>query len=243
MAFKSDGSSPVTEHAFETRQSLDLGNFAARFGGVTRLAFKSGAQLFAQGEPANCLFFIQEGQVQLTVVSSHGKEAILSVLGAGDFCGESCLSGGKARISTAVCIADTAVARLERANIVRAIREDALFAEFFIVCVLKRAFHLRDNLLSQLFDSTERRLARTLLLLANHGKNGASGSVINNLDQEALAQMIGTTRSRVNYFMNKFRRLGYIDYNGRIDVHGSLLDMVRSNDAGAKPGAGVKSSG
>jgi CRP/FNR family transcriptional regulator, cyclic AMP receptor protein len=145
MAFNSDGSSPVTERAFETRQALDLGTFAARFGGVTRLTFKSGARLFAQGEPANCLFFIQEGQVQLTVVSSHGKEAILSVLGAGDFCGESCLSDGKARSASAVCIADTVVARLERANIARAIREDALFAEFFIVCVLKRAFQLRDN--------------------------------------------------------------------------------------------------
>jgi CRP/FNR family transcriptional regulator, cyclic AMP receptor protein len=242
MAFKSDGSSPVTEHAFETRQALDLGTFAARFGGITRHTFRSGARLFAQGEPANCLFFIQEGQVQLTVVSSHGKEAILSVLGAGDFCGESCLSDGKARGASAVCIADTVVARLERANIIRAIREDALFAEFFIVCVLKRAFQLRDNLLSQLFDSTERRLARTLLLLANHGNNSGD-AVIDNLDQEALAQMIGTTRSRVNYFMNKFRRLGYIDYNGRIDVHGSLLDVVRSNGVVAKPGAGVKSSG
>jgi CRP/FNR family cyclic AMP-dependent transcriptional regulator len=223
---------PASVHGrtFDAKQKFDVDAFAKSYGGTTRLTLKSGARLYVQGEPSNGLFYIRKGQLQLTVVSAFGKEAILSVLGDGDFCGESCLVAGHVRAATAMCITDSVIARLERASVVRAIHQDPAFAEFFVVSTITRAFRLRDSLISQLFNSTERRLARQLLLLANYGKDGRPQTTINNLDQEALAQMIGTTRSRVNYFMNKFRKLGYIDYNGHIDVHSSLLNVVLQDD-------------
>jgi CRP-like cAMP-binding protein len=217
------------------KQTFDVDAFAKNYGGTTRLTLGSGARLYVQGGPADGLFHIQKGQVQLAVVSPFGKEAILSVLGAGDFCGESCLVADNLRAATAMCTTDSVVARLERANVIRAIREDPAFAEFFVVSVIMRAFRLRDSLISQLFDSTERRLARVLLLLANYGQEGRPATAIDNHDQEALAQMIGTTRSRVNYFMNKFRKLGYINYNGHIDVYSSLLNVVLRDETSQVP--------
>jgi CRP/FNR family transcriptional regulator, cyclic AMP receptor protein len=223
-----DRPSSVNGRTGGAKQKFDVDAFAKSYGGTTRLTLRSGARLYVQGEPADSLFHVQTGQIQLAVVSPVGKEAILSVLGAGDFCGESCLVADHVRAATAMCITDSVVARLERGNVIRAIREDPAFAEFFVVSVIARAFRLRDSLISQLFDSTERRLARVLLVLANYGKEGATA--IDHYDQEALAQMIGTTRSRVNHFMNKFRKLGYIDYNGHIDVHSSLLNVVLHDD-------------
>jgi CRP/FNR family transcriptional regulator, cyclic AMP receptor protein len=230
-----DGRRAVASGAFEAKQAFDIEAFVARYGGATRCAFRAGERLFTQEEPSTRLFYIQEGQVQLTVVSAQGKEAILSILGAGDFCGESCLVAGRVRTGTATCIADSFIAKLNRASIIRAIRQDTAFAEFFLVRVLFRAFGLRESLLSHLFDSSEVRLARVLLRLANYGKEGREGAITRAIDQEALAQMIGTTRSRVNYFMNKFRRLGYVDYSDSIVVHGALLeDFLRKDALGSR---------
>jgi CRP/FNR family cyclic AMP-dependent transcriptional regulator len=221
-----DRDPPVTGGAFESKQSFDVDSFASRYGGVSRSPFKSGTRLYDQGEPANCLFYIQDGQVQLSVVSAQGKEAIIALLSAGDFSGEGCLISERLQVATATCLTDCIVARLERASVTRAVQQDPRFAEFFLVYVLNRTAGLRASLIDQLFNSSERRLARILLLLANYGKDGRADIVIGKIDQEALAKMVGTTRSRVNYFMNKFRRLGYIDYNGHIDVHSSLLNVV-----------------
>jgi CRP/FNR family transcriptional regulator, cyclic AMP receptor protein len=232
-----DGRPAVASGAFDAEQVFDVEAFAARYGGTTRCVFKTGEQLFVQDEPSSRLFYIQEGQVQLTVVSAQGNEAILSILGTGDFCGESCLVAGRVRTGTATCLADSLVAKLDRTSLIRAIRRDPAFAEFFLVRVLFRAFGLRESLLSHLFDSSEVRLARVLLRLANYGKEGRKGT-IKAVDQEALAQMVGTTRSRINYFMNKFRRLGYIDYNGTIAVHAALLeDFLREESPGSAEAA------
>jgi CRP/FNR family transcriptional regulator, cyclic AMP receptor protein len=221
----------VAGGSFESKQRFDIEAFVARYGGTTRCALRSKERLFVQAEPAERVFYIQEGQVQLTVVSAHGKEAIVSILGPGDFCGESCVIANRVWSSTATCVSDTVVANLDRQSVIRAIREDAAFAEYFSVCVLLRALELRDNLLSHLFDSSEVRLARVLLRLANYGKEGQQGTIIKAIDQEALAQMIGTTRPRVNYFMNKFRKQGYIDYNGAIVVHDALLQAFLKKDS------------
>lgn len=217
---------PVSGGAFGAAPSFDIDLFVSRYGGSTGLKFKANAVLYAQGEPADCLFYIQDGQVQLTVVSAQGKEAIWDVLRQGDFCGQGCLAGEQLRVSTATCKTDCVVARLEKASVIRAIQQDPLFAEFYVTSILNRTVRIRDSLISQLFDTSEQRLARILLLLANYGKEGRHDHVIGRLDQEALAQMVGTTRSRINHFMNKFRRLGYIDYDGDIAVHSSLLNVA-----------------
>jgi len=211
---------------FESGRSFDLKAFAANFGGTTVCALEAGTLVFAQGKPADAINYIEDGQVQISVVSRHGKEAIIGILGAGDFCGVGCVLGNGKRATTALCTANSTIVRLERANVLRAVREDAAIAEFFLVHALRSGVQLRDNLISQLLDSSEKRLARTLLLLANYGKKGSEATVIRNVDQEALAQMIGTTRSRVNYFMNKFRKLGYIEYNGSIAVRPALAEEV-----------------
>ena len=205
---------------------LDLESFGSKFGGVTRSRPKSGELLYEQGQPADCMFYLEQGQIQLAVLSAQGKQAIIGLLEAGDFCGEGCLAGDKVRASAARCIADSAVARLDGPNMVRAMQQDLRFAEFCLAYFLGRTVRLTERLISQHFDSCELRLARTLLLLANYGKEGRPMTVIRNLDQEALAQMIGASRSRVNYFMNKFRDLGVIDYNGHIVVYGSLSNVV-----------------
>jgi CRP-like cAMP-binding protein len=209
---------------------FDIDSFAVKFGGLTRSELKPGDRLYTQGESADGLFYIQRGQLQLTVLSAQGKEAIIDFLEAGDFCGEACLVGERLRVSTATCTSDCTMARLDREAVKRAIREDAQFAEFYLVYFLNRTVRLRDSLISMLFNTSERRLARILLQLVDYGKDGRVDSVMGKIDQEALAQMVGTTRSRINLFMNKFRKLGYIEYNGHINgcinVHSSLLNFV-----------------
>ncbi|HUI14295.1 MAG TPA: Crp/Fnr family transcriptional regulator [Xanthobacteraceae bacterium] len=204
--------------ALDSGRSFNVEAFAAAFGGVALSRLRSGTVLYSQGEPADSMYYLQDGQVQITVVSSQGKEGILGVLGPGDLCGEGSLLGNRNRVATVACIADSLVARIERANAIRAIRENTAIAGFFLAFALRRVVDLRENLISQLFDTSEKRLARTLVVLANQGRNGAPNNVIRNIDQEGLAQMIGTTRSRVNLFMNRFRRLRYIDYDGEIIV-------------------------
>lgn len=156
----------------KSSQSFDVDAFAASYGGVTVSRFKAGDVLYAQGDPADAMFYLQDGQVQLTVVSSQGKEGILSLLDPGSLCGEGCLLGNRVRVATAACIADSVAARLERASVIRAVREDPAIAELFVVFALKQVVELRENLISQLFDSSERRLARALVLLANHSRGG-----------------------------------------------------------------------
>jgi CRP/FNR family cyclic AMP-dependent transcriptional regulator len=202
-----------------------LSNFS-RFGGVAVSDLNDKQVLFSQGDTADSIFYVREGRLQLTVVSMEGKEAVIALLNAGDFCGEGCLVGEPVRMSTATAIAKCVVARMEKAAVIRAIHEDAAFSEFLVNYVLKRTARLTDTLVDQLFNSSEKRLARVLLLLANYGKEGRTDTVINKIDQETLAQMIGSTRSRVNFFMNKFRKLGLIEYNGKIHVHSSLLSVV-----------------
>ncbi len=222
--------------ALQSSRSLDVEALAARYGGVTILRLKAGARIYRQGEPADAMFYLQHGQVQITVVSSHGKEGNLGVLHGGSFCGEGCLLGNRVRVATAVCLADSVVARLERGNVIRAIRSDPAIAEFFVAFALRSLFRLRENLISQLFDSSEQRLARALLLLANHDGDFGADDLIRNIDQESLAQMIGTTRSRVNQFMNKFRKLGYIDYDcDVIAVHRSLSHFALGKDTFGAP--------
>jgi CRP/FNR family cyclic AMP-dependent transcriptional regulator len=200
--------------------------YITSYSSVTSSDFDENEIVFTQGDVADCIYYIQKGQIQLTVVSMEGKEAVIAIVEPGDFCGEGCLVGEPVRMSTATTITSCIVVRLEKAVVLRAIHENPNFSEFLVLYVLKRTARLTDTLIDQLFNSSEKRLARVLLLLANYGKEGRTDTVIGKIDQETLAQMIGATRTRVNFFMNKFRRLGLIDYNGHIHVHSSLLRVV-----------------
>ena len=206
---------------------FDLASFARRHGGVTKYALRRGSSLFSQGEPANDMFYLDHGQIQLSVTSVQGRQAIVGILTAGDFCGESCLAGEPKRPATATCIADSVVARIAQPIVSRAVQQDPGFAEFCVTYFLNRSARLTERLISQFFDSSESRLARVLLQLSNYGSERGP-TVIRNLDQEALSLLIGTSRSRTNYFMNKFRELDYIRYDGNnyVVVHDSLSEVV-----------------
>jgi CRP/FNR family cyclic AMP-dependent transcriptional regulator len=182
--------------------------------------------IFNQGDAANAVFYIKQGRVKLSVVSRHGKEAIVALLGADEFIGEGCLVGETRRLATAVAMTDCVIMRVEKSELQRALREEATFAQMFISHILRRNARVQEDLVDQLFNSTEKRLARLLLLLANFGKEGTPEPIGLKISQETLAEMIGTTRSRVSQFMNNFRRLGFIDYNGQIHVNHSLLRVV-----------------
>jgi len=181
---------------------------------------------FSQGDPSDAVFYLQKGKVKITVISEQGKEAVVAILGPNEFFGEGCLAGQAQRISTAVTITESVVVRLEKAAILRVIHEESAFSELFIAHLLGRTIRVEADLVDQLFNSSEKRLARLLLLLANFGKEGKPEPMIAKISQETLAEMIGTTRSRVSFFMNKFRKLGFIEYNGGIHVHSSLLNAV-----------------
>jgi CRP/FNR family cyclic AMP-dependent transcriptional regulator len=197
-----------------------------KYGGAVGSIVGKNQAIYAQGDIADHIFYIEKGQIQLTVLSAEGKEAIITVHETGDFCGEGCLVGESLRMLSATTLTECVVARLDKAAVLRAIHENPSFSEYLVSYVLKRTSRLTDNLVDQLFNSSEKRLARVLLLLANYGKEGRTETVLGKIDQEALGQMIGATRSRVNFFMNKFRKLGLIEYNGRIHVHSSLLRIV-----------------
>ena len=182
--------------------------------------------VFRQGDPADAVFYIQSGKVKKTVVSEQGKEAVVAILGARDFFGEGSLAGEVLRLSTVSALTKSVIARVSKADITRVIHEEPTFAELFIAHLLSRNSRVEEDLVDQLFNSSEKRLARTLLLLANFGKEGRPEPIIAKVSQETLAEMVGTTRSRVSFFMNKFRKLGLIDYNGNIEVHSSLLNVV-----------------
>jgi CRP/FNR family cyclic AMP-dependent transcriptional regulator len=182
--------------------------------------------VYRQGEAADSVFYVQSGKVKATVVSEQGKEAVVAVLGIDDFFGEGCLAGQPLRLSTVSAMTQCVIVRITKADITRVIHEEPAFAELFIAHLLARNSRVEEDLVDQLFNSSEKRLARILLLLANFGKEGRPEPIIAKISQETLAEMIGTTRSRVSFFMNKFRELGLIDYNGRIEVHSSLLNVV-----------------
>ena len=184
--------------------------------------------LFAQGDPADSVFYIQEGQIKITVLSEQGKEAVVAILAAGDFCGEGCLGGQTVRMASGVAMTDCVAARMEKTVILRKLHDDPKFSEVFTAHLLARNTRVEADLVDQLFNSSEKRLARLLLILANFGKEGQPEAIIPPISQETLAEMIGTTRSRVNFFMNKFRQLGFIDYSGsgHLEIHRSLLNMV-----------------
>ena len=199
--------------------------FNAKYGGATICKYGENHIVYEQGNAAGAIFNIQKGKVKLTVLSEHGKERVIAILEAGEFCGEGCLADQLLSISTATTMTDCVIVRLEKAAVTRALHEDLGFSEFFVSYLLSRNVRLSEDLIDHLFNSSERRLARVLLLLANYEKN-RQDVLVPNINQQTLAKMIGTTRSRVNYFMNKFRRLGFIEYNGQIKVHHSLLGVV-----------------
>jgi CRP/FNR family cyclic AMP-dependent transcriptional regulator len=182
--------------------------------------------IFAQGDPADDIFYIQSGQVKITVISRRGKEAVVGILSPGQFFGEAAANGQRVRISTATAINGCAVVRLSKSEMLGLLGRDPEFSKFFIHHLLTRNLRIEEDLVDQLFNSSEKRLARMLLLLAKFGKEGEPDTVIPNITQEILAEMVGTTRSRVSFFMNKFRKLGFIDYNGKLQIHPSLLNVV-----------------
>jgi CRP/FNR family cyclic AMP-dependent transcriptional regulator len=195
-------------------------------GGRTITSFRKNQNVYAQGDPADSVFYIQSGKLKKTVVSEQGREAVVALLGPGDFFGEGCLRGETLRLATVSAMTESVIMRIPKKNIVRVIHEEPVFAEMFISHLLHRNSRVEEDLVDQLFNSSEKRLARTLLLLANFGKEGEPEPLLAKISQETLAEMIGTTRSRVSAFMNKFRQLGLIDYNGHIEVRRSLLNVV-----------------
>ena len=209
------------------RRSFDAKSFLARVGDGRSIGkYHKGQVVFSQGDVGDAVFYIQKGKAKLTVVSEQGKEAVIAILGSDDFFGEGCLAGQARRIATVTTMTDAVIARLEKPAILKVIHEEPAFSELFISHLLGRSVRVEADLVDQLFNSSEKRLARLLLLLANFGKDGAPEPVIAKISQETLAEMIGTTRSRVSFFMNKFRKLGFIEYNGGIEVHSSLLNVV-----------------
>ena len=206
---------------------FDPRDFLTQVGGGRSVAqYRKTQKVFLQGEPADSVFYIQRGRVKVTVLSEHGKEAVVAILGREEFCGEGCLGGQKRRMATATAMSECEIMRIEKASIVRALHDEPAFSEMFVGYLLARTIRVEEDLVDQLFNSSEKRLARALLLLANFGKEGKPEAIIAKVSQETLAEMIGTTRSRVSFFMNKFRKLGFIDYNGKLEVHSSLLSVV-----------------
>src|SRR6476620_5604655 len=210
------------------KASFDPKEFLAKVGeGKTISKYRKDQVVFSQGEVADAVFYIQQGKVKLTVVSEQRKQAVVPVLGPGHFFGEGCLNGHPLRIATTRAVDDDCViTRLEKATMIATIHNEPEFSELFMSYLLTRNSRIEEDLIDQLFNSSEKRLARLLLLLANFGKDGRPEPIVGKFSQETLAEMIGTTRSRVSFFMNKFRKLGFIEYNGKIEVHKSLLNMV-----------------
>ena len=195
-------------------------------GGKTVTDYPQGQVVFFQGDLADAIFYIEKGKIKLSVVSKRGKEAVIALLETGSFFGEGCLAGQQVRMATASAISPCSIMRVEKKAAVRLLHEEPGFSELFVAYLLSRNVRIEEDLVDQLFNSSEKRLARVLLLLANFGKEGKPEPVTMNITQETLAEIVGTTRSRISFFMNKFRRLGFIEYNGKLNVHSSLLNVV-----------------
>jgi len=210
-----------------TKNAFDPKAFLAKVGsGKTILKFEKGQHVFKQGDVADTVFYIQNGRVKLTVVSEQGKEAVVGILEPGQFFGEGCLNGHPLRIATTTAMEECVITLITKEAMIATLHTEPKFSELFIAYLLTRNSRVEEDLIDQLFNSSERRLARLLLLLAHFGTESTPQPILVNISQETLAEMIGTTRSRVSFFMNKFRRLGLISYNGRIEVHNSLLNAV-----------------
>jgi len=212
-------------------KKFDLKVFLAETGkGRTLADYAKNQQIFLQGAPADGIFYIQKGKIKLTVVSKQGKEAVVAILGVGDFFGEGCLAGQSLRMASATTMLECSILRIEKAGAIRLLHEQPAFSEVLLHHMLSRNIRIEEDLVDQLFNSSEKRLARVLLLLANFGKEGEPSLVIPKISQETLAEIVGTTRSRVSFFMNRFRKLGFIQYNGQFDsgleVHSSLLNII-----------------
>jgi len=224
----------LSQSGMTVKEAREVSNFdpklflsPGRFGeGRTTAVYDKNQVVFAQGDPADAIFYVQKGKVKVTVVSHNGKEAVIAILSVGDFFGEGCLTRQAFRISTATAMDECSVMRLEKMRMVRLLHEEVAFSDLFVAHLLSRSIRVEEDLVDQLFNSSEKRLARLLLLLANFGKEGQPEPVIAKISQETLAEMVGTTRSRVSFFMNKFRRLGFIDYKDKLEVHSSLLNVV-----------------
>ena len=207
--------------AFNAQHFLDSAGVARKV-----VEFKKSETIFSQGDPAKNVIYIQKGRVRLSVVNETGKEAVVAVLGPGDFLGEGCLAGQPIRIGTATAIAPTTALAIEKAEMIRVLHVEHEFSDRFISFMLARNIRVEEDLVDQLFNSSEKRLARTLLLLSRYGKEDEPQRVLPKISQEMLAEMVGTTRSRVNFFMNKFRKMGFIKYNGGLEINTSLLSVV-----------------
>ena len=209
------------------RPPFDGRSFLTSVGtGRTSTTFQSKTFVYRQGDPADAVHYIQAGKVQLTVVSEQGKEGVIAMLGAGEFFGEGCIAVQPLRMASASTMAKSTIVRIEKDVMLRLLHEQPAMSEMFMSFLLSRNIQIEADLVDQLFNSSERRLARLLLLLANYGKEGKMESVIPSINQDVLAARVGTTRSRISYFMNKFRKLGFIEYNGGLKVHSSLLNVV-----------------
>ena len=211
----------IAQPTFDVQSFLKSAGVSARM-----VRFAAGAVVFAQGAQANSVFYVQEGGATLSVLSSAGKEAVVAMLGPGDFFGEGCLAGQPLRMGTATAVVPSSLLRIAKRDMLRMLHEHSDFSDRFIAHMLTRNIRIEEDLVDQLFNSSEKRLARTLLLLARYGTAGTPQRVLPKLSQETLAEMVGTTRSRVNFFMNKFRKLGLIEYNGGLKVNSSLLSIV-----------------
>ena len=208
--------------SFHVQRYLDTAGVARQI-----VEFPKKRTIFTQDDPSNTVLYIQEGAVKLTVINESGKEAVIGLLGAGDFLGEGCISNGSpVRLATATAMAATTALVIEKKEMIRVLHEEQEFADHFIAYMLKLNVKIEADLVDQLFNSSEKRLARALLMLARYGREGQPEKVISKISQETLAELVGTTRSRVNFFMNKFRKLGFIYYNGELKVHSSLLNVV-----------------
>jgi CRP/FNR family transcriptional regulator, cyclic AMP receptor protein len=207
--------------------SFDAKLFLAKVGeGKTITEYRKDQVVFSQGEVADAVFYIQSGKVKLTVISEQGKEAVVAILEPGQFFGEGCLNGHPRRIATTTAMDDCVITGITKAAMIATLHNEPNFSELFMAHLLDRNGRIEEDLVDQLFNSSEKRLARLLLLLANFGKQGKPEPIAGKISQETLAEMIGTTRSRVSFFMNKFRKLGFIEYNGNLEIHSSLLNVV-----------------
>ena len=213
---------------FKKRDSFDPGSFLSKAGlGKTMVQLQKKQVVFSQGDPADSVYYIQHGRVKLTVVSKSGKEATIALLGPGDFLGEECIAAAQPlRMVTAGTLTDATVLKIDKARMIRVLHREHLLSDLFVSYLLARNARVQEDLVDQLFNSSEKRLARILLLLAQFGKEGVPEKVVPKMSQEVLAEMVGTTRARVNFFMNRFRKLGFIEYNGEIHVHSSLLNII-----------------
>jgi CRP/FNR family transcriptional regulator, cyclic AMP receptor protein len=235
----------------KSKVTFDPKKFLAKVGdGKTIAKYQKDQIVFSQGDVADAVFYIQKGKLKLSVISERGKEAVIAILGRGHFFGEGCLNGHGLRVATTTAMDECTITRIDKPAMIAALHSETDFSELFMSYLLARNSRIEEDLVDQLFNSSERRLARLLLLLANFGKEGRPEPIVGKISQETLAEMIGTTRARVSFFMNKFRKLGYIDYNGHLKIHNSLLNVVLYdklesdlNEASGPSGAGSPFAG